>query len=182
MYLLSDPASPNDNTRTKNSRIRKVRLMKLIGKWRFWLRVFHKSWLHVHWFTSLKMSNSSLRAFKSRFSASWELRPIAPLLSSVWKFWKDYWEKHSNLPHALYNAQFASYSMPSIQASWIREGCMVHQLAHWHPNTAGWNHALRLLAELLCRGFSIKQRIASFQCFSTLSCWIELLPQALRFT
>ena len=68
----------NDITITRNSNTKNARLIKLIGKWWLLLSVLQRSLLHVHWFTALKVANSSWMASKSLFSASWELSPSDP--------------------------------------------------------------------------------------------------------
>ena len=77
-YLLVLSLMANDITITRNSNTRNARLIKLIGKWWLSLSVLQRSLLHVHWFTALKVANSSWMASKSLFSASWELSPSDP--------------------------------------------------------------------------------------------------------
>ena len=77
-HLLVLSLMANDITITRNSNTKNARLIKLIGKWWLSLSVLQRSLLHVHWFTALKVANSSWMASKSLFSASWELSPSDP--------------------------------------------------------------------------------------------------------
>ena len=77
-HLLVLSLMAYDITITRNSNTKNERLIKLIGKWWLSLSVLQRSLLHVHWFTALKVANSSWMASKSLFSASWELSPSDP--------------------------------------------------------------------------------------------------------